>query len=95
MRLDFNESNILVQALAELERNSKVVINKTKLIEELYALGLHTDKKYVFLRVSIKSLINKIESLSDDDIKQILIDNKNNVIVASVCYELPSPPISR
>ena len=90
MKLDFNESNILVQALADLERNPKVPITKVKLIEELYALGINTDKKLSFLRVSVRSLIKKIENLSDSDIQQIVIDNKNNVIVASVCYELPS-----
>lgn len=90
MKLDFNESNILVEALSDLERNPKVPITKVKLIEELYALGIHTDKNRSFLRVSVRSLIKKIENLSDSDIQQMVIDNKNNAIVASVCYQLPS-----
>lgn len=89
MKLDFNETNILVQVLAWVEKNPKVNVNKTKIIEALYALHVHTDKRYIFLRLSIKSLIAKIERLSDDDIVHILDDNKNSKIVASVCYEIP------
>lgn len=90
MRLDFNETNILVQTIAELEKSSKITINKVKLIETLCALGIHTDKKNIVLKVSIKSLVSKLEKLSDDDINRIMADNKNNNIIASVCYELPT-----
>ena len=89
MRLDFNETNILVQTIAELEKSSKTTITKMKIIETLYALGVHTDKKHVILKVSIKSLISKLERLSDDEIICLLADHKNNKIIASVCYELP------
>lgn len=90
MRLDFNETNILVQTLAEMEKSPKTPMTKTKIIETLYALGVHTDKKYTILKVTVKSLIEKIEKLSDDDVLQILADNRNNNIIASVCYELPN-----
>ncbi len=89
MKLDFNETNILVQAIGELGKSVKVPISKMKLIETLYALGVHTDKKYSILRVSVKSLIAKIEKLSDDDVNQIITDYKDNNIIASVCYHLP------
>ena len=90
MRLDFNETNILVQVLTVLEKNPKVIINKIKLSETLYALFAHTDKKYAILRMSIKSLMAKLEKLSDDDILRILEDSKNEKIINSVCYELPA-----
>lgn len=90
MRLDFNETNILAQVLAELEKNPKAHINKIKIIEALYALGIHTDKKYAVLKVAVKSLISKLEMLSDDDVGKILLDNQNSNIVSSVCYQLPT-----
>lgn len=79
-----------MQTIAELDKNPKASINKMKIIETLYALGVHTDKKHIVLKVSIKNLISKLEMLSDDDINRILSDHKNNNIIASVCYELPT-----
>lgn len=90
MRLDFNETNILIQVLAKLGKSHKVVINKAKLNETLYALFIYTDKNYGIIRMSIKSLMEKLEKLSDDDILRILEDSKNNNIISSVCYELPA-----
>lgn len=90
MRLDFNETNILATALTELGRNPKNAITKAKLIELLYAIGVHTDKKYDTLRKAVKSLIAKIEKISDNDVAQILADNQNKKIISSVCYQLPS-----
>lgn len=89
MKLDFNETNILVRTIKELEENSKAPITKMKIIEMLYTLFSRTDKKYTILKVSVKSLKTKIDKLSDDDINQILADSKNNNIAASVCYHLP------
>ena len=90
MTFDFNETNILVQAINELEKNPKAVINQAKLCELLYALGVHTEKRHTILRVAIKSLITKVEKLTDEDINRIRMDNKNEKIISSVCYELPT-----
>lgn len=79
-----------MQTITELNKNPKAPINKMKIIETLYALGVHTDKKHTVLKVAIKNLISKLEKLSDDDINRILADHKNNNIIASVCYELPA-----
>lgn len=89
MRLDFNETNILVQALNDLEKINKKDIDKMELITLLYTLYQCTDNRYKILRTSIKTLISKIESLSDAAIKHIQEDKKNNRIIATVTYKLP------
>ena len=96
MRLDFYETNILVHTLSGLEKNPKATAAKMKMkiIEDLYALFAHTDKEYTLLKVAVKSLIDKLEKLSDDEIMLIVEDNRNNNIIASVYYEVPAKPHS-
>lgn len=89
MKLDFNETNILAVTLSELEKSTKTSITRAKILDSLYALGVYTDKKYGILRASVKSLMMKLEKLSDDDILRILEDSKNENIITSVCYQLP------
>ena len=89
MRLDFNETNILVTTLDELNKTSKGVVKKNHLEEALYARGLYTDRKFTVLRMSVKSLIKKVEELSEEDVAKIVADSKDKKIAASVCYQLP------
>ena len=89
MKLDFNETNILVQVLGELERNPKATINKMALISNLYLLRQNTDERYKSLRSSISSLALKIENLSERDINKVREDKENNLINATICYSLP------
>lgn len=86
MVLDFIETNILVQTLTFLDKGNKRVITKNQLINEVYALGIYTDRKYWILQKSVRSLFLKLEQLSDDDILKIVEDHRNNNITSSVCY---------
>lgn len=89
MRLDFNETNILIHAINDMEKYKKP-IKKSTLIGFLHELDENTDKNYGFLKNSIRLLISKIEHLSDENILQIFSDIKNNKMVATLCYSLPT-----
>lgn len=92
MRLDFNETNILVQAMSDLEKQPGSPVSKDALLNFLYTLHGNTNEAYPFIRNSIKSLILKIESVSDKDIEKIRDDKNNNRIIATTCYTLPGYP---
>ena len=89
MRLDFNETNILVQAISDLDKQKNSVITKDSLLDFLSVLHDNTSENYSFIRQSIKTLISKLENLSDKNIRQIQNDKRNNKIIASTCYVLP------
>lgn len=89
MRLDFNETNILLQALSELGRVSQAPITVARLLEFLDFLLLNTDTGYIFIRESVKSLSKKLEGLSDEGVRRILADKSQNKIIATTCYTLP------
>lgn len=89
MKLDFNETNILIQVVDDFEKHNKP-ISKGAIVSFLYHLMEHTDKKYVYVRSSIKSLATKIEKLSENSIAQLQSDVKNNCVVATACYTLPN-----
>lgn len=88
MRLDFNESNILLQTIEDLEKYKKPV-NKSTLIGFLQELMHNTDKKCFLVCQSIATLCVKLESLSDESISRVHADAKNNKIVATARYILP------
>ncbi len=89
MRLDFNETNILLQSLTELEKLSQAPITVGRLVEFLDFLLINTDTGYVFVCESVKSLIKKLEGLSDESIQQVLADKNRHKIIATTCYTLP------
>lgn len=89
MRLDFNETNILLQALSELGRVSQAPVTVARLLEFLDFLLTNTDTGYVFICDSVRSLTKKLEGLSDESIGQILEDKSRNKIIATTCYTLP------
>ena len=89
MRLDFNETNILLQALSELSRVSQAPITVARLLEFLDFLLTNTDTGYIFICESVKSLTKKLEGISDDSIQRILADKSQNKIIATTCYTLP------
>ena len=103
MRLDYNEANILFATVHHMEHmaqrsKSKLIINKSKLDEEIFAVYHNTDTHYTLVRAAAQSLMNKIDntSLSDDDIQQILKDKKaftnekGTINLRFPYYELPS-----
>ena len=90
MRLDFNESNILLQALGELGKVSQAPITVARLLEFLDFLLTNTDTGYIFICESIRSLMKKLEGLSDEGIEQILADKSQNKIITTTCYTLPT-----
>lgn len=76
MRFDFNEANILKQNLYSPTDDRKVLLNR---LDNVYQNTSDT-----ILRKSIFSLIQKVEGLSDEDIKHIRYDiSKNKFIVTS------------
>ena len=89
MRLDFNEANILIQTIEDLEKYKKPV-NKNTIIGFLNELARTTESKHVFIIQSIKSLSFKIERLSDKSITQLQADVKNNKVVATARYVVPN-----
>lgn len=89
MKLDFNETTILIQSIDDLEARKRKVTKET-LVNLFYELAQNTNKKYNFIRQSIKSLAVKIELLSEKDIERIYVDAKNKNIVATAGYNLPS-----
>ena len=89
MKLDFNETNILVQTLASLEQD-KMALGKSELIRLLCVLYDNTSDERRFVRGSIKSLLSKIENLSDENIKKIQDDKAQGKIIATTCYRLPN-----
>ena len=90
MRLDFNETNILLQALSELSKVSKATITVARLLEYLDFILSNTDKSYIFICESVKSLTKKLEGLSDESLQRILEDKSKNKIIATTCYTLPT-----
>ncbi len=88
MKLDFNETNILVQTVNDLVKYKKTV-NKRSLIESLCELSQNTDKNYTFIHQSITSLISKVEKVSEKSVDVIHKDVVNDNIIAMACYALP------
>lgn len=88
MRLDFNEANILIRTIEDLEKYKKPVTRKS-VIDSLNELGSNTDKNLAFIRQSISSLSTKLERLSDKSISKIQSDAHNKNISATACYTLP------
>ena len=90
MRLDFNETNILLQAVSELGKVSQAPITVARLLEFLDFLLINTDTGYIFICESVRTLGRKLEGLSDEGIQQILADKSQNKIIATTCYTLPT-----
>lgn len=88
MRLNFNETNVLIQSINDLVKYNKPV-NKSSLINMLDELSQNTDTNHLFLHQSIKTLISKIEMLSDDIVNKIYEDVQNDRIIATACYQMP------
>lgn len=89
MKLNFNETNILIQVIDDFEKHNKPV-SKGTIVSFLYQLMENTDKKYIYVRSSIKSLATKVEMLSENSVTQLQSDVKNNCVVATACYVLPN-----
>ena len=66
MRFDFNEANILNQNLFSSSDNKKILLNRLD--------NVFQNTKDPILKQSVLVLINKIECLSDEDVKRILFD---------------------
>lgn len=90
MRLDFNETNILLQAISELGKVSQARITVARLLEFLDFLLINTDTGYIFICESVRSLTKKLEGLSDEGVQRILADKSQNKIIATTCYTLPT-----
>ena len=76
MRFDFIEANILNQNLFSSTDNNAVLVGR---LQNVYQ---HTEDP--ILKKSVISLTQKIESLSDEDIRRILYDiSKKRFIVTS------------
>ena len=88
MRLDFNETNILIYTIADLEQFKKPV-NKNTLVAFLHEMLETTYKKRFLVLKSIRSLSAKLETLSDKSIDKIVADVHNNKVVATARYVLP------
>ena len=89
MRLDFNETNILLQALSEMDK-SKMTVSVPGLLDYLNSLLINTDTGYVFICEAVRSLTKKLETLSDEGMERILRDKDQNKIIATTCYTLPT-----
>ncbi len=89
MRLDFNETNILLQALSDMEKQYGTVITIPNLLDTLNLLLQNTDSKYIFICDSVKSLIRKTEGLSEESLRRILADKTEDKIIATARYALP------
>lgn len=89
MRLDFNETNILLQALSEMDK-SKMTVSVPGLLDYLNSLLINTDTGYVFICESVRSLTKKLETLSKEGMERILRDKDQNKIIATTCYTLPT-----
>lgn len=88
MKLDFNETNILIHAINDMEKYKKP-INKTNIIGFLHELARNTNPNYTLLHKAVNLLVAKLEPLSDENILQIYSDIKSNKMVATLCYSLP------
>ena len=88
MKLDFNETNILIHVINDLEKYKKP-INKSSIVSFLHELKQNTAEEHIFIRKSTTLLASKIDALSEKNISQIYSDIKSNKIVATLCYSLP------
>lgn len=79
MRFDFNEANILKQTLYRPDDTKEVLIYR------LVALAKTTDDD--ILKSSVLSLIQKVESLTPLQIKNIQSDIENKRLVATANFE--------
>ena len=89
MRLDFNETNILLQALSEMDK-SQTAVTVPGLLDCLNSLLINTDTSYIFICESVKSLIKKLEAVSEEGLVRIVRDKDQNRIIATTCYTLPT-----
>ena len=89
MRLDFNETNILLQALSEMDK-LKMTVSVPGLLDYLNSLLINTDTGYVFICEAVRSLTKKLETLSKEGMERILRDKDQNKIIATTCYTLPT-----
>lgn len=80
MRFDFNEANILKQNLFSSQDD------KNTLLRRLDGLYLHTEDS--ILKKSLRSLIRKIEELSDEEVRRILYDILQKKFVVTSNYKV-------
>ena len=79
MKFDFNESNILNQNLFSQNDTKEILLRR------LFCLSETT--KDLVLKRSVNTLIKKIETLSQDQVKTILSDVLNKRLVATANYD--------
>lgn len=84
MRFDFNEANILKQNLFSSSDNKKVLLDRLRNICE--------NTSEAFLKKSVLSLIQKIESLEDKEIKRIYYDIIHNRFIVTSNYKVVYKP---
>lgn len=76
MRFDFNEANILNQNLFSTSDNKKVLLGRLD--------NIYQNTEDLLLKKSVQVLMQKVEGLSDEDVKRILYDVlKKRFIVTS------------
>lgn len=79
MRFDFNETNILRQNLFSNGDTKEILVRRLSNLLET------TDDP--LLKDSVVSLIGKIETLSEKQIKLIQLDIANNKLIATANYD--------
>ena len=80
MRFDFNEANILNQNLFSSTDNKKVLLDRLQSVYE--------NTQDPILKKSVLSLIRKMESLSDEDIRRILYDILKKQFIVTSNYKV-------
>ena len=80
MRFDFNEANILKQNLFSSNDDKKVLLSR---LEKLYE---HTED--LILKKSVRSLIGKLETLTDEEIRRIRYDIFKDKFVVTSYYKV-------
>lgn len=88
MRLDFNETQILIHAIYDFQQFRRP-INKASLVAFLNEMLQTTDKQSYVIIQAIRSLASKLEVLSEKSIDQICDDAKNNRIISTARYVVP------
>ena len=87
MKFDFNETNLLRQNLFSPHDSKTILIHRLT--------NLTTTTNDLILKDSLFSLIKKLESLSELQIKQLYDDKINKKLIATANYDYPSSSSSK
>lgn len=82
MRFDFNEANILNQNLFSSQDTKKTVLARLN--------DVYSNTPDFILKASVSSLIEKIERLSDEEVKLILYDILKKKFIITSNYKVIS-----